>query len=159
MPRTLILNHVILFCCCSIYLGIGAFMIVFLFPLEPRITPDNYAFVFVEPVAHATTFLTWLTIVMIVTALVMLFTEWFTGIRWVPIVVLAGLIGATLLTIYGLFPYNRQLNAGIDDPAQLAHVFSRWAALNRIRVSLWAVQWLAMAYWFYRMALQARADR
>jgi hypothetical protein len=28
-----------------------------------------------------------------------------------------------------------------------------------VRVALWFVQWAAMAYWFYRMALQARADR
>jgi hypothetical protein len=30
---------------------------------------------------------------------------------------------------------------------------------NRVRVALWVIQWAAMAYWFYRMALQARADR
>ena len=30
---------------------------------------------------------------------------------------------------------------------------------NRVRIALWGIQWAAMAYWFYRMALQARADR
>ena len=38
-------------------------------------------------------------------------------------------------------------------------VLHQWAELNRIRFALWIVQWIAMAYWFYRLALQARADR
>lgn len=159
MPRALLLNHCVLFLCTSIYVGIGIFMLFFLFPMEPRLTPDNYAMLFVDPVANATSFLTWMTILMFVTALVMLATEWFTGLRWVPVIVLLGLSAATLLTMYALFPYNRELTAGITDPERLKHVFSNWACLNRIRISLWFVQWLAMMYWFYRMALQARADR
>jgi len=159
MPRALLVNHCILFLCTSIYVGIGIFMLFFLFPMEPRLTPENYAMLFVDPVANATAFLTWMTIVMFVTAMVMLATEWFTGIRWVPVIVLLGLSAATLLTMYALFPYNRELTAGITDPERLKRAFSDWACLNRIRISLWFVQWLAMMYWFYRMALKARADR
>ncbi len=159
MPRALLLNHCILFLCTSIYVGIGIFMLFFLFPMEPRLTPENYAMLFVDPVANATNFLTWMTIVMFAAVLVMLATEWFTGIRWVPVIVLLALCAATLLTMYALFPYNRELSDGITDPERLKHVFSNWAGLNRIRISLWFVQWLAMMYWFYRMTLKARADR
>ena len=159
MPRTLLLNHAILFLCCSIYVGIGVTVVFFQIPLEPRLTTDNYAMIFVEPVAHATRFLTYMTVVMLITATVMLLTEWFTGIRWVPVVVLLGLVAATVLSVFVLFDYNRELSAGITDPERLAYVFSRWAALNRIRFALWAVQWAAMMYWFYRMAFLARADR
>jgi hypothetical protein len=159
MPKPLLLNHVILFICCSIYLGTGVSLVFFQFPLEPQLTPDNYYLVFVEPVANATRFFTYMTVVMLVTGLVMLLSEWFTGIRWVPLIVLTALIASTILTIYFIFPYNRELGDHISDPERLRYVFSRWAGLNRIRVALWAVEWAAMMYWFYRMAWQARADR
>ncbi len=159
MPRSLLFNHAILFLCCSIYLGTGVSLVFFQFPLEPRLTPDNYALTFVEPVIRATQFFTWMTVVMLVTATIMLFSEWFTGIRWVPIVVLLGIIAATALTLLAIIPYNKELYDGIDDPARLKRVFHEWAQLNRIRVSLWAIQWLAMMYWFYRLAWTARSDR
>ena len=97
-------------------------------------------------------------IVMLVAGVIMLFTEWFTGIRWVPAVVLLAIIAATLLTIYGIFPVNKELEEGIRDPERLKTVFHSWANLNRLRVSLWAVEWAAMMYWFYKLAWQARAD-
>lgn len=159
IPRALLINHAILFLCCSIYLGTGFSLVFFQFPLEPRLTPDNYAMVFVEPVARATHAFTYMTILMLVTGFVMLFTEWFSGIRWVPVVVLAALVTATTLTVLVVFRYNDELARGIADPGRLRTVFHSWAALNRIRVGLWAVQWLAMMYWFYRNAISARADR
>jgi len=159
MPRPLLLNHVVLFLCCSIYLGTGISLIFFQLPLEPKLTPDNYAMIFVEPVTNATRFFTWMTVVMLVTGLVMLLSEWFTGIKWVPAVVLLALAGSTLLTIFFIIPYNQELAAGITDPVRLREVFGHWADLNRLRVSLWAVEWAAMMYWFYRMALESRADR
>lgn len=159
MPRPLLLNHAILFLCCSIYLGTGVSLIFFQFPLEPKLTPDNYYLIFVEPVENATRFFTWMTLVMLVTGMVMLFTEWFTGIKWVPIIVLAALVASTALTIFFIFDYNKELAEGVTDPERLKYVFGKWANFNRLRVSLWAIEWAAMMYWFYRMALQARADR
>lgn len=76
-----------------------------------------------------------------------------------PVVVLLGVILSTALTMIVIIPLNKRLAAHIADPAELKSVFHQWANLNRIRFSLWVVQWAAMAYWFYRMALQARADR
>jgi hypothetical protein len=159
MPRPLLLNHVILFLCCSIYLGTGISLVFFQFPLEPKLTPDNYAMIFVEPVDNATRFFTWMTVVMLVTGLVMLLSEWFTGIKWVPALVLLALAASTLLTIYFIIPLNKELAAGVTDPARLREVFGRWADFNRLRVSLWVIEWAAMMYWFYRMALASRADR
>lgn len=159
MPRWLLLNHVLLFLCCSIYLGTGASLVLFQFPLEPKLTVANYHLIFVEPVQNATHFFTYMTIVMLITAIVMLVTEWLSGLRWVPVVVLAAIILATALTIVVIIPLNNELAAGVTDPARLKVVFHRWANLNRIRVLLWVVEWGAMMYWFYRMALKARADR
>jgi hypothetical protein len=159
MPRPLLLNHVILLLCCSIYLGTGASLVLFQLPLEPKLTIANYHLIFVEPVTAATHFFTYMTIVMLICAVIMLATEWLSGLRWVPVVVLLGIILATLLTVLVIIPLNNELAAGVTDPARLKAVFHEWARLNRICLALWIIQWAAMAYWFYRMALQARADR
>jgi hypothetical protein len=158
MPRTLIANNALLFLCCSIYVGTGVSLVFFQFPLEPKLTPDNYYMVFVEPVANATRFFTYMTTLMLACGAVMLFTEWFSGIRWVPIVVLLGVVAATVLTIVFIFPYNKELTEGIQDPERLKTVFHQWAQMNRVRVSLWVIQWSAMMYWFYRLAHRARGD-
>ncbi len=159
MPRLLLLNHSLLFLCCSMYLGTGGFLLFFLFPLEPQLTVDNYYLVFVAPVASATSFFTYMTVVMIICALIMLFTEWFSGIRWVPVVVLLAVAAATALTTVFIFPINKELAGGITDAARLEVVVHHWANLSRIRLSLWVIQWAAMMYWFYRLAWLARADR
>ena len=54
MPRLLLLNHVILLLCASIYLGTGISLWFFQLPLEPKLTVDNYFLLFVEPVTAAT---------------------------------------------------------------------------------------------------------
>jgi hypothetical protein len=112
MPRLLLLNHVVLLLCCSIYLGTGVSLVLFMAPLSA-----------------ASHFFTTMTVVMLICGLIMLATEWLSGLRWVPVVVLAAVIVATVLTSL----------AG--------------------RFALWIIEWAAMAYWFYRLALLARADR
>ncbi len=159
MPRLLLLNNAILFLCCSIYLGTGVTLVFFQLPLEPKLTVDNYYLTFVEPVENATQFFTYMTVVMLIAGVTMLITEWLSGLRWVPIIVLLGVIAATLLTVYCIFPYNQSLTDGITDPAKLKETFAAWANLNRIRASLWSVQWLAMMYYFYNLAYKARKDR
>lgn len=159
MPRILFLNNAILMLCCSIYLGTGVSLVFFQFPIEPHLTPDNYALIFVDPIQRATEFFTYMTLVMLVTGLIMLATEWLSGLRWPPIIVLAALITSTLLTTQFIFVYNAALADGITDPAILADTFGKWANLNRIRVSLWVIQWLAMMYYFVSLGIRARADR
>jgi hypothetical protein len=159
MPRLLLLNHIVLLLCCSIYLGTGVSLVLFQLPLEPQLTVANYYLIFVAPVTAATHFFTYMTIVMLICGLIMLATEWLSGLRWVPVVVLLGIIAATGLTVLVIIPLNDRLAARITDAAELKSVFHEWANLNRIRFALWIIQWTAMAYWFYRLAQLARADR
>ena len=84
MPRLLLLNHVILLLCASIYLGTGVSLAFFQLPLEPKLTVDNYYLLFVEPVTAATHFFTYMTILMLICGVIMLATEWLSGLRWVP---------------------------------------------------------------------------
>lgn len=159
MPRLLLLNNVFLLLCASIYLGTGVSLVFFQLPLEAKLTVDNYYLMFVEPTDRATQFFTYMTILMLISGAIMLVTEWFTGLRWVPVVVLLAVIAATLLTEWCIFPLNKELAAHVTNAARLKVVFAEWASLNRIRAVIWAVEWAAMAYWFYRLALQARSDR
>jgi hypothetical protein len=159
MPRLLLINHVVLLLCCSIYLGTGFSLVFFQFPLEARLTVANYQLIFVAPVTTATHFFTYMTIVMLICGAIMLATEWLSGLRWVPVVVLVAIVVATALTVWVIIPLNNELAAGVTDPLRLKAIFHEWADLNRVRFALWVIQWAAMAYWFYRLALQARADR
>jgi hypothetical protein len=120
MPRLVLLNNVLLFLACSILLGAGLSLVLGR-PVAPAAAP----------------MLTALAIVMLVTGLVMLLSEWFTGIRLVPLIVLLALAGWTALPWLPMEQGDR----------------------DRITGALWTVQWAAMMCWFCRLAAQGRADR
>lgn len=120
MPRSLLVNHLVLLLCGSIMLGAGIGVLMLDVQVGGRPTSDGF-------------FLA-LTIIIGVTGAVMAVTEWFTGIRWVPIVALLAYLASTV-TSY------------------------RSDAVGWPSVLLWFVTWAAVAYWFYRLAFAARADR
>ena len=150
-----VLNAMLLFACASMYFGTGGSLVLFSFPIAPQLTPDNYFLPFVAPVEAATRFFTYMTALMVVSAIVMAWSEWRTGYRWIPLAVLAAVIAATALTIYGIFPYNKEMEAHISDAARLHVVLGRWMTLNRIRVSLWILQWVFMSVYFVQKAMRA----
>jgi hypothetical protein len=135
------------------YLGTGWSLSLFTLPNRPRMTVDNYHDQIVGPIARASRFFTWMTVVMIGAAIALIVAEWGSGYVIAPAVVLAAVVAATLLTLLGIFPYNRRLRAGIHDNAELQEVLRKWIAWNWIRLMLWTAQWVAMATYF---ALKAR---
>ncbi len=149
----LVASHSVLFLCTSMYLGTGWSLVLFSFPVAPHLTVGNYYYVFVPQVQAATEFFTSMTKLMIVLCIIMLIAEWKTSLRWVPIVVLLAVLAATGLTIMYIFPYNDVMSKGITDPAELQTVLAHWMSLNKIRVALWTVQWVAMMFYFARKAL------
>jgi hypothetical protein len=146
----LVLNHSVLFLCVSMYLGTGWSMVLFSFPSAPHLTPDNYFYAFVPQVAAATAFFTTMTKLMIVLCIIMIIAEWKSGYRWAPIIVLLSVFAATGLTLKYIFPLNAAMTKGIKDTAELQQTLSHWMYLNKIRVSLWSVQWAAMMIYFGR---------
>lgn len=149
-----IANAVFLLACASMYLGTGWSLVLFSFPVAPQLTPANYQLQFVPQVTAATSFLTVMTILMIVLGLVMVWREWRTGYRWVPIVMLVGVAAATAFTKMVIFPLNVEMAAGITDPERLKTVLARWMQTNRIRTGIWTVEWLAMTAYFWLIALR-----
>ncbi len=64
-------NSVLLLTFVAMYFGTGWSLVLFSFPLEPKLTPETYALPFVEPVRNATRFFTFMTLAMIATAIVL----------------------------------------------------------------------------------------
>ena len=149
----LVASHSVLFLCTSMYLGTGWSLVLFSFPVAPHLTVGNYYYVFVPQVQAATEFFTSMTKLMIVLGIIMLIAEWKTSLRWVPVVVLLAILAATGLTVKYIFPYNDAMSKGITDPTELQTVLGHWMSLNKIRVALWTVQWVAMMFYFARRVL------
>lgn len=156
MNKLLTLNKIILFACASMYFGTGWSLILFSFPGAADLTPDNYYMQFVPQVQAATAFFTYMTMLMMLTCVVFIIEKWKSPEKWYPIIVLILVILATLLTIYFIFEYNEQMSAGIKDPVVLKEVLKKWMNLNMIRVSLWTLQWLTLATYFYQVDLKSK---
>ncbi|HYH97792.1 hypothetical protein [Hyalangium sp.] len=149
------LNACLLFLCTSMYLGTGWSLVLFSFPIAPQLTVDTYYLQFVPQVTAATRFFTWMTGVMLASAVVLFLAERKSPLRWYPAIVLLGVVAATLLTRFFIFRYNAEMAAGIRDPERLREVLAAWMNTNRIRVGLWTVQWLAMMGYFAHKVLRA----
>jgi len=148
MSIWLILDATLLLLCVSMYLGTGWSLVLFSFPGRSALRVDNYYDQFVPPVQRATRFFTWMTTVMIAAAIVLVVADRASAYVVAPAIVLAGVIAATALTIKFIFPYNKRMAARITDERELQSVIGKWMLLNWIRVSLWTVQWFAIAAWF-----------
>ena len=148
MSFWLILDATLLLLCTSMYLGTGWSLVLFSFPSRSTLRVDNYYDQFVPPVQRATRFFTWMTTVMIAAAIVLVVADRSSAYVIAPAIVLAGVIAATALTIKFIFPYNKRMAARITDERELQSVLGKWMLLNWIRVSLWTVQWFAIAAWF-----------
>ncbi|KFE61082.1 hypothetical protein [Hyalangium minutum] len=149
------LNACLLFLCASMYLGTGWSLVLFSFPIAPQLTVDTYYLQFVPQVTAATRFFTWMTLVMLVSAVGLFLAERKSPLRWYPATVFLGVVAATLLTRFLIFRYNAEMASGIRDSERLREVLSAWMTTNRIRVGLWTVQWLAMMGYFAHKLLRA----
>ena len=149
-------NHMLLMLCASMYLGTGGSLVFFSFPVAPQLTVDNYYLQLVPQIASATAFFTTMTKLMIATCLVMVIAEWRRPDRWVAIVVLAAILVATGVEVKWIMPLSERMAERITGAAELRQVLGEWMQLNRVRLALWCVQWLAMAWYFARWTYRAR---
>lgn len=139
----------VLLLCASIYLGTGVTLAFFLFPIAPLLTPETYRAPFVIPVAAATKFFTYMTIVMLVGSIALVVIDWGEGARWLlPGAYLLLTVAATVLTMVAIFPYNKRMAEGITDAGELQQVLAKWRRVNTMRASIWAVQWAAITAWW-----------
>ena len=141
-------DSLFLFLCTSMYLGTGWSLVLFSFPTAGDLRPDNYHDQFVPQVAAATRFFTVMTSLMLAAGAAMIIWDPHHFYWALPSVVVAGVVVATVLTVVWIFPDNKAMAAGITSQSELDAVLHRWMRKNVVRVSLWSVQWTAMAAWF-----------
>ncbi len=151
MKNLLTLNKVLLFACVSIYFGTGWSLVLFSFPIASELTPDNYYMQFVPQVQAATKFFTYMTMVMMASSAVFAIEKWKSSQRWYGVIIFLLVILATALTIFFIFEYNQQMETGITDADLLQDILEKWMRLNIIRVSLWTLQWITMAVYFFQI--------
>src|SRR5258708_36535569 len=98
------------------YLGTGWSLVLFSFPIAPKLTVDSYYMQFVPQVTAATRFFTVMTSLMLVSAAIMIVSLWGSALAWLPMIVIAAVIAATVMTVIWIRPLNTQRRAGIKDP-------------------------------------------
>lgn len=158
MKSLLSLNKILLLACASMYFGTGWSLVLFSFPIADQLTPENYYMQFVPQVHAATEFFTYMTMVMMACCVVFIIEKWKSKEKWYPIIVLLLVILATVLTVQFIFKYNDMMDAGIADQATLTDVLRKWMNLNIIRVSLWTLQWLTLAVFYFNTDLKQRIN-
>lgn len=153
-----LLSCSLLFAAVSVYFGTGWSTAIFQFPVMPQLTVDNYKLHFIPQIDAATDFFTFLVSLMVVTGLIMIVAEWRTRFRWLPILLLLAVVGATTLTTLVIFPVNDVLRHGIRDQQHLVEVIGRWKSLTQVRVAIWSFEWvLMMAYFAARVGRREAA--
>lgn len=151
------INKGFLFACVSMYFGTGWSLVFFSLPSAASMTPENYYQQFVPPITRATDFFTYMTILMMISAVIIIIEEWKSYRKWYPIGILGMVIAATLLTSYFIFPYNEQLAAGITSQAELQEILNIWQNLHLVRMGFWTGEWLLMLLYFFSM-LSSNSD-
>jgi hypothetical protein len=155
--RLLALNNALLFISASMYLGTGGSLVFFQFPSFSELTVDNYKLIIVDPIDRATVFLTYMTLLMYVTAAIMLLAEYRNHMRWVPIIVLVALTSTTLVTTALIFEVNEEFRAGVTSQSRLDELVDSWKSFNLIRFSLWIVMWVAVMVFYWVRSMSPRA--
>lgn len=149
-----VINNSLLFMAVSIYFGTGWSTAIFQFPVMPMLTVQNYYLHFIPQIDAATNFFTFLVTLMGITGVVMTIGEWRTRFRWIPILVLLAVAGATALTWFVVFPVNDVLRNGVSSQAELMDLVGRWKQLTLIRVAIWSFEWLLMMWYFAAIAIR-----
>jgi len=109
----------------SLYLGTGWSLVLFSFPMAPKLTPETYQLPFVDPVRNATLFFSVTNVLMVGAAIAMIVAEAGTEYLWVPIVYLAMVVISAGVTTIIIFPYNREMRNG----SRIPHG-SRWCSAS-----------------------------
>ena len=87
-----------------------------------------------------------------ITASIMIISEWKTSLKWPAIVVLIGIMGSTAMAKYFIFPINDIIYAGVKTDEELKVLLLRWMVLNNWRVFFSVLTWLGM-FAFYVMKI------
>lgn len=134
----------------SWHMGLMVSIVLFWYPSWKGLTADTIQNNFAIPAIIATKIFVILIPIAMLTATIMIITEWKTPLRWPSIIVLAGIIGSTLTAKYFIFPINDIIYAGVKSPEELTSLLMKWMQLNNWRVFFSVLTWLGM-FTFYTL--------
>ncbi|SEI86283.1 hypothetical protein SAMN05192553_101585 [Cyclobacterium xiamenense] len=154
IKKTLLdLNNAYIFFCASIYLGMFWSLHFFWFPNYPNtLTLDNYYDAIIPQTDLATRFFFITIPIMAIALVIMLITEWKTGLRWVPIAWIPGLLAPVVVQQAFIEEINNEFKAGVADEARLQVLLQEWMWLNDIRWVILTVMWGITMYFFIAKA-------
>jgi hypothetical protein len=144
----LAVNHGYIFLLSSLYVGLFTSLHFFWFPIFEKLTTQNYYEHIIEQTTRATQFFFVVIPPMILAIFIMLWSEWKTKFRWVPIAWILGL-GIPIWVQQGpIEAVNDVLKTHVTDQAQLETLLQRWMMLNHVRWAILLVMWFIMLYYF-----------
>ena len=146
--KLLLIGHSYIFLIASLYVGLFTSLHFFWFPTFESLTVDNYYEHIMVQTTNATRFFFVVIPPMILAIFVMLWSEWKTRFRWVPIAWIIGL-GVPIWVQQGpIEAVNAVLGTHVTDQAQLETLLQRWMMLNHVRWAILAVMWGITLYYF-----------
>ena len=146
--KLLILSHSYIFLIASIYVGLFTSLHFFWFPIFATLTVDNYYEHIIRQTTNATHFFFVTIPPMIFAIFVMLWSEWRTRFRWVPIAWIVGL-GVPIWIQQGpIESINTILKTHVTDQAQLSTLLQQWMMYNHMRWAILSVMWGVTLYYF-----------
>ncbi|MBI0397854.1 MAG: hypothetical protein GYB55_24720 [Cytophagales bacterium] len=154
LKKTLLdINNAYIFFCASIYLGMFWSLHYFWFPNYPKtLNLSNYYDAIIPQTDLATKFFFVSIPIMAVALVIMLITEWKTGLRWVPLAWIPGLLAPVLVQQLYIEDVNNQFKAGLTDEATLQALLDEWMFLNDVRWIILTIMWLITMYFFIAKA-------
>ncbi|WP_375582418.1 hypothetical protein [Cyclobacterium xiamenense] len=154
IKKTLLdLNNAYIFFCASIYLGMFWSLHFFWFPNYPNtLTLDNYYDAIIPQTDLATQFFFITIPIMAVALVILLITEWKTGLRWVPIAWIPGLLAPVVVQQAFIEDINNEFKAGVAAEDRLQVLLQEWMWLNDIRWIILTVMWGITMYYFIAKA-------
>ncbi|GEO22479.1 hypothetical protein [Cyclobacterium qasimii] len=154
LKKTLLdINNAYIFFCSSIYLGMFWSLHYFWFPNYPKtLNLTNYYDAIIPQTDLATKFFFVSIPIMAIALVIMLITEWKSGLRWVPIAWIPGLLAPVLIQQLYIEDVNNQFKAGLTDEGTLQALLSEWMWLNDLRWIILTIMWLITMYFFIAKA-------
>ncbi len=143
------INSGFTFAVSSMHMGLMTSLVLFWYSSWEGLTLDTIQNNFGIPAQLATNLFVVLIPIMMITAGIMIVTEWKVPIlRWTSVVVLIGIMGSTATAKYFIFPINDIIYAGVKSNEELKTLLLKWMELNNWRVFFSVLTWLAM-FTFY----------
>jgi len=134
----------------SWHTGLMVSLVLFWYASWEGLTLDTIQNNFGIPAKLATQLFVILIPIMMITATIMIISEWKTSLKWPAFVVLIGIMGSTAMAKYFIFPINDIIYAGVKTNVELKVLLMRWMVLNNWRVFFSVLTWFGM-FMFYTM--------